>query len=163
MYICETELDWLSPGAIAPPILPSPRPEKNRKGDIVRIRSHRGSGERLISRDSLRVVSHMPQQLAAEALGLGNTRFKGVLRELGMPHWPYRTIRSLRGMCSVLEQAKFLFPNEQSVRAIISKLRVCERRIFIDPTIRLSSRSFRELRSGIYKLKSVISNECILT
>ncbi len=56
-----------------------PRPRSH-----VAVRSHRGSGQRVITRRQLRLVSHLPQSLAAAQLGIGNTRFKSLLREVRM-------------------------------------------------------------------------------
>jgi hypothetical protein len=51
----------------------------------------------------LRKVGHLPQQKAADALKIGNTRFKTATRELGMTGWPYRKIKSIKNLCSVVE------------------------------------------------------------
>ena len=53
-------------------------------GKIVNVRSHRGSGRRSIEINDLKRVSHLPQAGAAATLGLGATRFKSILRELGL-------------------------------------------------------------------------------
>lgn len=39
-------------------------------------RTHKNSGERIITIELLRQVAHLPQQQAADKLNVGNTRFK---------------------------------------------------------------------------------------
>lgn len=65
-------------------------------------RTHRGSGERSITRNDLRSVAHLSQECAAAALHIGNTRFKSACRELGVRSWPYRRIKSVRSLKATL-------------------------------------------------------------
>lgn len=67
-------------------------------------RTHRGSGERLVSLSDLKNVAHLSQEKAAAALNVGNTRFKSACRELGMKGWPYRKIKSVRNLQLTVEE-----------------------------------------------------------
>jgi len=69
-----------------------------------KCRTHKGSGSRMITLDMLREVGHLPQQQAANALKVGNTRFKTATRQLGMQSWPYRKIKSIRNLILVVQK-----------------------------------------------------------
>lgn len=77
-------------------------------------RTHRGSGERLITIAHLKQVAHLCQQKAAERLNVGNTRFKTACRELGMRSWPYRKIKSVRSLKEAINTNRTSF-NEVSM------------------------------------------------
>jgi hypothetical protein len=78
-------------------------------------RTHKGSGERVITLEHLKQVGHLPQQQAADHLNVGNTRFKMATRQLGMKAWPYRKIKSIRNLIFVVEQNTEYFPVSNSV------------------------------------------------
>ena len=59
--------------------------------------------------DLLKQVGHLPQQQAADQLNVGNTRFKMATRQLGMKAWPYRKIKSIRNLISVVEENQEYF------------------------------------------------------
>lgn len=63
----------------------------------------------MITLDMLREVGHLPQQQAANALKVGNTRFKTATRQLGMQSWPYRKIKSIRNLILVVQKNKTHF------------------------------------------------------
>lgn len=65
----------------------------------------------------LRQVGHLPQQQAANALKVGNTRFKTATRQLGMQSWPYRKIKSIRNLILVVQKNRNHF--KVSIRNIL--------------------------------------------
>lgn len=64
----------------------------------------------MITLEHLKQVGHLPQQQAADFLNVGNTRFKMATRQLGMKAWPYRKIKSIRNLITVVEQNADYFP-----------------------------------------------------
>lgn len=86
-------------------------------------RTHKGSGERVITLEHLKQVGHLPQQQAADHLNVGNTRFKMATRQLGMKAWPYRKIKSIRNLITVVEQNMEYFPVSISAFANLSSFR----------------------------------------
>jgi hypothetical protein len=88
------------------------------KSQEVHVRTHRGSGSRTITLDMLKRVGHLPQQKAADALKIGNTRFKTATRELGMSGWPYRKIKSIQNLIKIIEQHTKFFGEKESTSII---------------------------------------------
>lgn len=84
------------------------------KSQEVHVRTHRGSGSRTITLDMLKRVGHLPQQKAADALKIGNTRFKTATRQLGMSGWPYRKIKSIQNLIKIIEQHTKFFGEKES-------------------------------------------------
>lgn len=130
-----------------------------------------GSGSRTITLDMLRKVGHLPQQKAADALKIGNTRFKTATRELGMTGWPYRKIKSIKNLSSVVEIHRDYFKvgikqsgtdfgslfilsptyMQDETDTILSKLKELEEAIFEAPNTPLSA-EFKKFRQAAYKL-----------
>lgn len=69
---------------------------------FFRCRTHKGTGERRVTRADLERVVHLSQQGAASALNIGVTRFKTVCRELGFKSWPYRKVKSVQNLKSTI-------------------------------------------------------------
>lgn len=127
----------------------------------VQIRTHKGSGTRVVTLEMLRAVGHLPQQQAADALKVGNTRFKTATRELGMNAWPYRKIKSVRNLITVVDKNRRYFGGE--AEEIIQRLNALELAIFMSPTLPLND-EFKKFRQAAYKLthkgkKRVSENE----
>jgi hypothetical protein len=74
--------------------------------------------------EMLKQVGHLPQQQAADQLNVGNTRFKTATRQLGMRAWPYRKIKSIRNLISVVEEnpAHFVVRMSQLTYEILSSV-----------------------------------------
>ncbi|KAH7624531.1 putative Protein RKD1 [Nannochloris sp. 'desiccata'] len=122
---------------------------KNQSEGEVIIRTHKGSGERVITLEHLKQVGHLPQQQAADHLNVGNTRFKMATRQLGMKAWPYRKIKSIRNLITVVEQNMEYFPGE--AENLLLQLHQLEEMIFKNPTMPLNE-DFRKFRQAAYKL-----------
>lgn len=105
-------------------------PELERKE--VHIRTHKGSGDRHINLQMLQAVGHLPQQKAADALKIGNTRFKTATRQLGMKGWPYRKIKSILNLIKTIEDHREYFGDVEADR-IIGKLQILKSTIFHAP------------------------------
>ncbi len=143
----------------------------------VFVRSHRGSGQRIISREDLWYVSHLPQADAAAGLGIGATRFKSILRQLGLTHWPYRPMRSLSKMIKAIQILidRLFFATDDlrpsgghdvpllaarhfdRLAVILKKLVSWQHRIFKDPSVPLST-NLKRMRSLIYKLGPLVAS-----
>ena len=105
----------------------------------VHIRTHKGSGDRHINLQMLQEVGHLPQQKAADALKIGNTRFKTATRQLGMKGWPYRKIKSILNLIKTIEEHREYFGDIEA-NNIIAKLKILKTTIFHAPdTVRLTS------------------------
>lgn len=102
------------------------------KTNEVHIRTHKGSGDRHINLEMLKEVGHLPQQKAADALNIGNTRFKTATRQLGMKGWPYRKIKSILNLIKTIEEHREYFGDDEADK-IISQLKILETTIFQAP------------------------------
>jgi len=121
---------------------------------VVHIRSHKGSGQRSIEMEDLKRVSHLPQARAAASLGLGATRFKSLLRELGLRGWPYRTVRSLRGMSEVISVNRDHFRSPGECSSLLKKISKRESAALLSGLDSVSA-EFKLFRSAVYKLKAL--------
>lgn len=131
----------------------SPKFVESAGKSVVHVRSHKGSGQRTVDLEKLRSVSHLPQAAAAKTLGLGATRFKSLLRELGLTGWPYRMVSSIRNMTAVIA-ANDVYFDARAVNRLIRKLDALEAMIFYAPTTELSPH-FKQFRAAVYKLKGM--------
>lgn len=77
---------------------------------LSHCRTHKGTGERRVTREDLERVVHLCQQDAAHELNIGVTRFKTACRQLGFSSWPYRRIKSIRALKQTIQESGDLDP-----------------------------------------------------
>lgn len=126
----------------------------------VHIRTHKGSGDRHINFQMLQEVGHLPQQKAADALKIGNTRFKTVTRQLGMKGWPYRKIKSILNLIKTIEDHREYFGDDEADN-IIGKLKILKTTIFHSPdtVCYIFSPFRRKARQQLLKILQPLSPE----
>ena len=60
-------------------------------------------GRRQLSKDDIAQTFHLPIERAARSLGVGLTVLKRQCREFGISRWPFRKMKSLERMLSIVE------------------------------------------------------------
>ncbi|XP_010912244.2 protein RKD1 [Elaeis guineensis] len=99
--------------------------------------------------DEIRNYFHMPITRAAKEMNVGLTLLKRRCRELGIPRWPHRKIKSLRALIhNVQELGKG--PNRESIRRELETLEEHRRLMEENPLIELTEGT-KKLRQACFK------------
>lgn len=72
--------------------------------ELTDLRLSDKQGKTCASRQDLEALYHLPLIEAARIVGKGTTSFKKACRAAGIQQWPYRKLKSLRSMVSVLRK-----------------------------------------------------------
>lgn len=87
-----------------------------------------------ITIERLKPYFHLPIADAARELGVCPTLLKNICRDLGLPRWPYRQIRSLTNMIDKLNTNTTESGDREIINSIIQDLEQKRRHMLEDPT-----------------------------
>lgn len=88
------------------------------------IRAHgKGSKARIITKNSLREVYHLPISRAAAHLDVGSTVLKKYCRKFNIQRWPYRKINSLHKLIDAVEGYEKSSGNTRQCAPVLQELR----------------------------------------
>ncbi|OAY75406.1 protein RKD3-like [Ananas comosus] len=137
-----------------------------REERVVRRRATGRSRLSNIGFEELRNYFYMPITKAAKEMNVGLTVLKKRCRELGIPRWPHRKMKSLSSLIhNVQELGKGSPDSEESIQKELEMLELHRQLMEENPDVQLTERT-KKLRQACfkanYKKRRALQHPCIL-